>query len=764
MTRLVPQHRQSDRLDAPQAARQARRAPSTARSVLWYVSTERRRATRHHGWIAGRAVSHHSCVGVLVPALVALLAMCSSTAAAQREIGRLFPKRAEITGSGLVRLRLPADVLVETRPDLSDLRVVDPDGAEVPYVVDTATRPLGRRERAVETEPATPSEVRRSQGERIEVAIPHREVFVVPVPERVRRAGAWDLVFSSPTETFVREVELRADTEDGPIVATRSIFRLQAPLREDLRIALPPGAPATLVVVMRGDGFYLEPAMRFETALAAVSPNELQRRLEIVSESPMTGGTRYVLARPAGLVPEHLVVRTASTTYYRPIRIYDQGPSSETRALGHGVLFGAADLGVIGPHAIAIDVARAERLMVEIEDGDSPPLDEIAFIASVEEPALVMELRGRGTLYFGGARAGLPRYDLARARRTALGERLAEEPLGEATLGPIESNAEYDAGPALGYLMNPGAVIDVRPFSSRAQIYGVFAPEGSTVVRLGPQPLSKARADYADLRIVDDDDAQWPFLIEDGPTIDLTLPLPPPVSNDRTSRYELDLYAKPIRLSGIVLRSDARYFDRGYRVLATAGGTERVLAEGRLERRPGADPSELAPVEISFEPARVDSLALSIDDGDDAPLVWSEVSVRFESVDLYLVAPAGSYRLFAGDPSATLPRYELARARDLVLAVAANEVAVDAMEPNPDYEPPSNVGLSSVAMWIALAVAVVVLAIVTLFLARRPPIDNAAPAAAVSPDDDKTEPPAAPPSADPAPPPAHEPKPSTDST
>jgi hypothetical protein len=96
---LVPQLRGRDRLGAPQAARQARRAPSTARSVLGYVSTERRRATKHHGRIAGRAIDQLSCASVLAVALgFGALAACDFSSKPPDGARGTVAGRVEYTG------------------------------------------------------------------------------------------------------------------------------------------------------------------------------------------------------------------------------------------------------------------------------------------------------------------------------------------------------------------------------------------------------------------------------------------------------------------------------------------------------------------------------------------------------------------------------------------------------------------------------------------------------------------------------------------
>ena len=70
---------------------------------------------------------------------------------------------------------------------------------------------------------------------------------------------------------------------------------------------------------------------------------------------------------------------------------------------------------------VALQPARGEALRVVIDDGSSPPLDGLAFVALLPRPALLFALpvrdgeqgAGVATLRFGGGRAFRPRYDVA---------------------------------------------------------------------------------------------------------------------------------------------------------------------------------------------------------------------------------------------------------------------------------------------------------------------------------------------------------------
>ena len=100
------------------------------------------------------------------------------------DLRRLFPLERDVQApsGGLVRLALPPDVLAATRPDLSDLRVFDAAGQEIPYLIDTGA-PRGT-ERELVTRASTPPSSRRgaSRSSAAGAAPLYRETYVLAAP------------------------------------------------------------------------------------------------------------------------------------------------------------------------------------------------------------------------------------------------------------------------------------------------------------------------------------------------------------------------------------------------------------------------------------------------------------------------------------------------------------------------------------------------------------------------------------------------------
>ncbi len=696
-----------------------------------------------------------SLCAALAIAAVVLATAGGPSAAATPDLRTLFPNQAElfVDGEGLSRLELPPAVISACRGDLSDLRVFDVDGREVPYLVDGGLPATARVEVRQSLVPEI-LEVAHDRFERPDGGVSTRETYELAAPPEASATGFWDLVVEARPSSFVRRLEVAAKDAGGELtpIAQGSVFRLRDPSREKLRVTLPAFVAERLVVTLEGeDGGYLEPAFRFDSARTLPARARATVRLEVLSRDVWDRRTRVQVARPRGLVPDALILATSTAAFNRRVEVWDEGPGAVAEAsrqgrangtLGTAVLFRVPAAATVEELEIPLLRPRGDRLRLVIADGDSPPLEDLAISVVVRRPALIFALPAgepAGMLRFGGGRAYRPRYDLAALLPSLpatgddaeLAERLYDPAqLGEVRIGQVTANPDFDRAPVLAFAHLAGSEIDGRLFRYRRRLEVEPSAEGLSRLKLTAEDLAVARADLADLRIVDQapgteaeaNPRQWAYLLERGRASDLrTLEAAAPETEDGTSSYALALPVTPVNVEQIVLETSAPFFDRAYQLTATRDGQRITLARGRLARRIG----DQRPVEIAFAAHRVDALELRVEDGDDAPLPLDRIRARLPVAELYFAAPAGDYALLLGHPEGRAPRYELARVRDLVLAVASSQAAAGALEDNPDYRPRGRLateqGLQRLALWLVLGTAVVVLALLTLRLARRDP-------------------------------------------
>jgi hypothetical protein len=661
---------------------------------------------------------------LLVLALLLTLSLTSSpsSAADTKELARLFPREVDVRvppakPPGLLRLRLPAEVLRSTRGDLADLRLFDGQGHEVPFIVDSASRALWSREREVVQLRVVPRRVTQRRVRHDERTQWHEEL-IVETPREPPPSGRWALVFSSPRPHFVNRLKIVDDDDTERVLVRGTLFRLQRPLREGLRIALPAqdgGAlPKRIRVILRGEQAHLEPSLRFES-VRAPSPVRLRLPLEIIAREKRERDTVVTVRRPRGIVVDRLELATTTGSFFRLVTVHDAGQGAVGTTLGEQTLFRVADLEHGERLGTRLSPAQGDQLRVVIDDGDSPQLDKLELIAEIDQPALLFELDGPGLLRFGGGRAHAPGYDLQRLVGSPVGRRLAHEAqLTDVELGATRDNPVFDPAPALDYLLRAGPAVEAWRFSHRRRIEVKAAREGLSRLRLLPEDLAHARPDLGDLRVVDDDGHQWPFLLERADVfIRAAVSIGAAERAGRETRYALSLPASPLSLSAIELRINERYIDRPFRVLTSRNGREHTVTTGHLRRRPGAH----AALRIELPSERFESLTLVIEDGNDPPLRLLSAEAELPSADVFIAARDGQYWLLLGDSRGEAAQYQMAHARDLVLALPSADVIAGAFEANPEYRAPEQ-GPKKL-LWASLVVAVVALGGLTLRLSRE---------------------------------------------
>lgn len=702
---------------------------------------------------------------IFLGGLAAAVLTSEAVAASRPELATLFPHQAEILvdggdstgegssgdgssggdskGGGLTRLVLPTEVVRSVRPDLSDLRIFDGQGRQVPYLVDTGETQVELREEI----PAVVLEVDRrnteAAGKQDRAPAVWHEIYEIEVPSQGPVVGSWDLVFEASSRSFVRRLVVESIDRAGTaqvVVPKSSLFRLQSPLREKRRVSLPPlgeGISRLRLSLEGEERFYLDPKIRFHSRQGFDARLRASSELRELGRQSIERQTIIELERPRGLVADRLRLVTTSEAFHRPVAVWDEGPGSSDTVLGEAACYRVSGTTAVEGLEIELSPSRGDRLRVVITDGDSPPLESLSFLAEVRQPALIFSLpraasgQVSGTLRFGGGRAFRPQYDLAAllppvnhevtGDRAEVARRLYDpKELTEAQLGELEANPSFDPAPILAFAQRPGAALDARPYRLRRQLQARPSPEGLVRLQLSVEDLAEARPDLADIRILDGEAKQWAYLLERGDARETrSLALLETITKDGESIYRIGLPVEDVTLSRLTLSFPEPFFDREFSLEGILGKERRTLATGRLERRIG-DPR---PVVVPFSATRLDALELSVVDGDDAPLALTAVEARLPVADLFFAGPEGVYTLLLGNPEDSPPRYELERVRDVVLAVASGDAVASSLEENPAFSSRSRLatvkGAQQILLWSVLGAAVLLLTFLTFRLARK---------------------------------------------
>ncbi|MCZ7681882.1 MAG: hypothetical protein M5U28_25050 [Sandaracinaceae bacterium] len=679
-----------------------------------------------------------------IRALAILLSLASAAPASAQpsphDPARLFPHEAAIEASGgygaLHRLALPAEVLERARPELSDVRIHDAQGRDVPYLVDSGAR-AWPRDGALPDFATEPLAVARRIEEGESLAPTWREILEVAPPGRAPEGARWIVSVESSRASFVRTVVVRAiEGEARTELARGSIYRFRDPLRERLSIALPPLPPGAsrLEVELAGEGGYVEPALRFTATREPVSPPTPGAGHDRACAPDARGhhGDRAVAAarHPAGSTAGDHAEPALPSRGARPRSRAGPGAARDRarrglpRARARGRR-GARDRALAGPRR-----APARR-----GDRRRQPAARRAGLRGPGAPARAPLLRARDAGH-------------AALRRRARARRATTSPASPARCSATPWRRSVRARPRSG-----------RCARTRAS---TTAPRCASPCAPGARPSSRAsrtsrpsawrtrprasrgcaclrRCSRSRRSISTTCGSSTPRAASGRTCARLTRSADvvvgsagAPSVGDRRSTYVITPPVPRARVDALVLHTEAPYLSRPYVVRGIDDDGRRVeLTRGTLQRAP----DEASPLEITLHGVRVSRLELEIEDGSDAPIELDRVELSIPSPSLFLAAPRGDYRLLVGDPEAAAPDYEIARAADLVLSVQAADGEVGAPAANPAHVTPpwyESAELSTWIVWAVLLLAVIVLGLVTLRLARAAPEAPPAPSAAPS--------------------------------
>jgi hypothetical protein len=474
--------------------------------------------------------------------------------------------------------------------------------------------------------------------------------------------------------------------------------------------------------------------------------------------------SRYRLQLPAGLPVEQLVLRADELALVRPVRLLELLPASPSgegaaneRELASDTLYRLVAAKAPAPPSsgkhrgddesridsqlqaewMTLRLSQAPgggTLVLEIDNGDSPPLSGLRAEAYGCGARLIFEDREnpasatpKWTLYYGNPAARAPHYDLEalRERLTHLG------PLRPARLLPQENNPRYQPAPPLSFVNALGAPLQQDHFRL-ARALKVSGGPDIYAVTLGPVEVGLLRPDLGDIRIVDAQNRQVPYVLaaDAGEThVELSRSAEP---RPRLSRYRLSYSApgdaQPLALPLLAVELGIRdtFYSRTVRLLEAApdGRSDNLLYAGTLQRQ-GDDAALLHSLPLWGN--RLRELVLQIEDQDNAPLTIERASGVLRAPRLaFKLTPGEGYRLLLGDPDTAPPQYDIETLRQAVLAYAALPAELGPLYPNRAYRARTNDYLlhapPTALLWGSLLLAVVVLLAITVrLLGKTPP-------------------------------------------
>lgn len=638
-----------------------------------------------------------------------------------------WPNRQSVAvaASGLVKLAPPAQTFDVAQMSLADLRILDPNGQEVPYLID---RDLSLRgpER---TPPFSPKSFRSAtKDDTTQLLI---ETGTGGSLEAV------DLETSVPYFLKAAHVDLSNDgiewTSAGPAVP---LFRQFG--AEQLRLRLPARSAAFIRVTL--DDFKSRPitftGARLRGAPTTATPELVPVGATITKRDEFAGETVLTVTLDGRNVPLGELVFTAKDALFMRrvtvgVREVREAIPSE-RTVATGTIYRVALDGAPAAADLSVPLAftpSARELLVHIHNGDSPPLAIETVSAKQHAVNLFFLASTAGTyqLLSGNAQAAPPRYDLA----TFVGN-LRSAQAAVVTAGPLEAMPNYRARESLAEAPLPdipltGAPLDTKDWPAR-RVLTITRP-GVQELELDPAALAQSRPDGGDLRVLRGGN-QIPYVLE-RPELSRGLTLTPVAAPDAkrptVSVWLIRLPQPGMPLQRVALSSSTPLFQRDFRlyekVSGPDGGTiERTVASGPWRRTPEPGVPETRVFEIS-DRLRSDTLWLETDNGDNPAIALGNVQVAYPVARLiFKAAETDGFTLAYGNRTASAPRYDLSLVAVRLLTASRQGVQLDAAPTAPAATDGRFAGVKvGYLFWGALALVVVVLLVAVAKLLPKPP-------------------------------------------
>ncbi|HPA20006.1 MAG TPA: hypothetical protein PLU30_19810 [Verrucomicrobiae bacterium] len=557
-----------------------------------------------------------------------------------------------VAAPGAMRITLPASALNAARPDLGDVRLLDPDGMEVPFaIVGPAPTVPGRETRHPLTarllESTTVLELTLGQPEaasRVVLETPHDDFVKAATVETADPARNWRTITAGALifRHASGAAQLSLDLGNAPISAIRITI-------DDAKSAPVPFSHARLIV---GE-------------IAAPPPESVPAH--IVSAESSGGETRIILDLGARNLPvTGIVLNPSDDIFSRRVRLVtrflsdteareslrDLGSISRLRLEG-GRSFEKLDLALPAP----IADSRAE---LSIDNGDSPPLSikDASVLLRPVHLAFQAKATGQYTLLSGHPAVPGPRYDVA-----AFVDEWRRLPATSLQWSDPERNPAYRPSQPSNEI--PDMAGPFHPEGWRHRRAVTIHRPGAQILELDPVALAASRHDYSDIRIARAG-RQIPYLLERtcrSRLLQLSFASAPDPEHPEIHRWRLELPAEGVPISRLNLTIGEPVFERNVRVYEIASNDRgdarrRTLGSAHWIRHSGTEsPRQVIPLQA---PPTSAQLYLEIDHGDNSAFAPVAVEAAYPVIRLHFrAAEPGEVELAYGNDRAAAPHYDI---------------------------------------------------------------------------------------------------------
>ena len=562
-----------------------------------------------------------------------------------------FHQAIEVPAPGLVQVNLSAETINIARPDLSDLRIVDADAREVPFLID---QPMPRAESTV-----------RPKDFHAEIISAETRLLITTGTD-LAIAG---ITLETPAGTnFIKSVRVEGSIDQKnwrTLTSGDPVFSMGSGAAR-LRVQFPEGKWQFLRVVVDDNRTEPLPWTGARLIIAGSPAPTEPVSVTIKSRDENPGMTRLGLdLGAANLRIASIRIGTSEPVFTRTVTVATPELSEEKlheQTVSSAVLY-RVDLNGKIEARLDIPIEKqvyGRELVLLIDNGDSPAL----VVSEVRAERRMMRLlffapaAGSYNLLSGNSQCDPPRYDLSQ-----LGDQLRRAKGAEGRVSPPVSNPGYDAAANLPQGFATGAKIDITPWKFRKPVQ--VAKAGAQQLELDPDVLARAMPDLRDLRVVSEE-VQLPYLIE-RTSINRTVTLTAASANDRerptVSRWQLKLPQAAIPITRISCASDSSLFERTFRIweeLTDERGDKYAgeLAQATWRRVPNQPAGQLA-ASLERTP-RSDTILIETENGDNPPIELHDIRGYYPATRvIFTSAKSQPITLYYGNDEAAAPRYDV---------------------------------------------------------------------------------------------------------
>ena len=368
----------------------------------------------------------------------------------------------DITQPGPLRISLPLETLGRAQPDLRDLRILAPDGTELPYaILDVPTeraasesieiwgRPVSLRVDTAEKKLFVTIETGTDKRlDSVELLVPDTKDYLLPARIEISGDGEkWEMLSSE-------QVLFRRGREHHYGAVAQSTFSLSRRTAAWVRVTIsfdtePVAVSGAMIRTVTGTPG--RAAMPDENAPVKISHVEHDSNTTTLTLD--LGAANVSLSQLHFDIADTLFMRNVSVTS-TPLddkttqKVPADKATLQVLATGYEPpiysIKGVDDTLITANTTLKFDgtPVKTRTIWVNIDNADSPPL-HILGVTAKRRPVLIAfnpPAAGRYTLLSGNAQAPAPRYDLA-----AFSQNLGRLPVTQIVASPIEPTPDYRA-------------------------------------------------------------------------------------------------------------------------------------------------------------------------------------------------------------------------------------------------------------------------------------------------------------------------------